>query len=260
MRLSTVLSAVTSFTLALGMPLAVIPSVAQAASPPLSKTDVTRGQYVEQLLQAVGDQPASNAQQSFSDVPSSSPYFGWVEAAYKAGITTGTVAPVNGRMGVFGLNADLTRAEAAAFDLRAYDSGVATYAQEKSTWYARGMFWNPSNPAYDGTVSFDDYLDIPTALQGDVYVASSIGLLHGFPDGTFGPQQNLTSAQTADLISQLTAVEATEGPYHWRWFLSEGGLSGETAFGNILDLFAGAVRGLPYGQVSSPRPCGRHEG
>ena len=231
--------------------LAAIPSVAQAASPSASTTYVTRGQYVEQLLQATGVQPTTTTtQQDFSDVPPSSPYFGWVEAAYKAGVTDGVTAPASGKMGVFGVGQDLTRAEAAAFDLRAYDGGVATYAEDPSTWHSMGYQWNPNMPAYHGAVSFSDYSQIPTALQGDVYTAASIGLLHGFPGGTFGPQQYLTTAQTADLISQLKTVEATAGAYHWRWITSGNGAAAERASSNALGILTGAVLGQPWSQVS----------
>ena len=109
---------------ALAFPLVASVTAASAATP----SYVTRGQYVEELLTAVGVQPDSTATQTFSDVPPSSPYFGYVEAAYKAGITTGMVAPSGGQRGVFGASQDLDRAEAAAFDLRAYDGGVASYA------------------------------------------------------------------------------------------------------------------------------------
>ena len=78
--------------------------VASAAS---ASTYVTRGQYVEQLLTAVGIQPDTTATESFSDVSPSNPYFGYVEAAYKAGITTGMVAPSGSSMGVFGAPPDV---------------------------------------------------------------------------------------------------------------------------------------------------------
>jgi hypothetical protein len=228
-------------TLALGSSL----PVASAAS---ASTYVTRGQYVEQLLQAVGIQPDNSAVQNFSDVPPSNPYFGYVEAAYKAGITTGMVAPTGSSMGVFGVNQDLNRGEAAAFDLRAYDGGVATYAQNDSVWDAG---YNPNNPAYAGQVSFLDYAAIPTALQGDVYTASAIGLLHGFTNGDFGPLQNLTSDQTVHLISQLKSVEAINGAYNWRWIDSNQGTVTEPRSVNAMQFLAYAIQGKPFSAVSS---------
>ena len=221
--------------------------VASAAS---ASTYVTRGQYVEQLLQAVGVQPDNTATQSFSDVPPSNPYFGYVEAAYKAGMTTGMVAPSGSSMGVFGVNDNLNRAEAAAFDVRAYDGGVATYAQDMQKW-AGGK--NPDSPSFPGgQVSFLDYAAIPSALQGDVYVAASIGLLHGFTNGDFGPLQNLTSTQTGDLISQLKSVEEINGgSYNWRWNTSDQGTITEPRAANAMDFFAAAIQGKPFSAVSS---------
>jgi len=216
---------------ALAFPLVASGPAASAATP----SYVTRGQYVEELLTAVGVQPATSAQQNFSDVPPSSPYFGYVEAAYQAGITTGMVAPANGKMGVFGVNQDLNRAQAAAFDLRAYDSGVAAYAQSSSP----------------GTlVSFGDFGAIPQALQSDVYTATDIGLIHGFTDGTFGPLETLTSAQTVHLIAQLKAVEATGGSYNWRWIVAENSNLAETSSENAMNFFADAVQGKPFSSVA----------
>ena len=224
---------------------------------------ITRGQYVEQLLQAVGIQPDTAATQNFSDVPTSSPYYGWVEAAYRAGITTGMTAPQGSAMGVFGVGDDLTRAEAAAFDLRAYDQGVADYAQDPRSWTGNGKTWNPNDPAYHGQAAFSDYAQIPGALQGDVYIAASIGLLHGFPNGTFGPQQNLTAAQTTDLIAQLKSVEAAgSGAITWRWIGAATGLPSGTCSTscdsldaehravNAMDFLASAIEGRPFSAVS----------
>ena len=233
--------------LALALSSSIPPAAAASTT-----TYVTRGQYVEQLLQAVGIQPDNSAGQNFSDVPPSNPYFGYIEAAYKAGITTGMVAPSGSSMGVFGVSDNLNRAEAAAFDLRAYDGGVATYAQDVSSWIGNGPAKNPNDPAYHGQVSFLDYAAIPSALQGDVYTASAIGLLHGFTDGTFGPLQNLTSAQTVDLISQLKSVEAINGgSYNWRWILSEQGTATEPRAVNAMNFFAAAIQGKPFSAVSS---------
>jgi len=143
-------------------------------------------------------------------------------------------------MGVFGVDGNLTRAQAAAFDLRAYDGGVATYAQDPSSNVTSGMF-----------VSFGDFGDVPSALQGDVYTAADIGLIRGFTNGTFGPQQNLTSAQTADLISQLKAVEATGGTYNWRWIMAENSNLAEKSSENAMNFLADAVAGRPFSDVTN---------
>ena len=215
-RLTTALSAVAALTLTLAMSLAATAPAAQAAP---STTYVTRGQYVEMLLQANGVQPDSSAAQSFSDVPPSNPYYGWVEAAYKDGITTGLTAPANGKMGVFGVRQDLNRAEAAAFDLRAYSPALAYYIIPNSRKTVNGDAYIPNQSGY--TKGFTDNAQIPTALLWDVYTATEDGLMFGFPDHTFRPMDPLTRAQAAHLIQQLQAVLAVSntGPIQWRFFL-----------------------------------------
>ena len=221
---------------ALSFPLVTSAPAAFAAAPAY----VTRGQYMEQLLQAVGVQPLDATAQDFSDVPPGNPYFGYVEAAYHAGITTGLVAPSGGRMGVFGVSQDLDRAEAAAFDLRAYDGGVASYVQSA-----------PANLTMVNDTAFMMTGGVPQALRNDVFAAVDIGLMRGLADGTFGATQNLTNAQTAHLIAQLKALEATGGPYNWRWIVAANSGLAEQASANAMNFLADAVAGRPFSAVTS---------
>lgn len=219
---------------------------------------VTRAEYVQQLMQAVGVPQMPNAAQTFRDVPPGSPYFGWVEAAYHAGITTG-IAP-----GVFGPNQDLNRAEAAAFDLRAYSPRVANWATQNFGLNTQGQFGNTyqcgTAPGCGESQGFSDDSAIPKALVSDVGLATTIGLLHGFPDGTFGPLDNLTMAQSQDLIAQLKAVITADGSgIQWRFFSidapSNGDPSGSSVIANeravaySADLEAGIVEGQPFSAV-----------
>jgi hypothetical protein len=127
---------------------------------------------------------------------------------------------------------------------------VATYAQDTKAWAGNQI---PGSPQFAGAqVSFLDYAAIPSALQGDVYVAASIGLLHGFTNGTFGPLDNLTIDQTSHLISQLNAVKAIDGgSYNWRWIDSAQSTVTEPRAANAMDFFANAVAGKPFSSVSS---------
>ena len=225
-------------TLATAMAIPLVASVPVASAATASY--VTRGQYVEQLLQAVGITPLSSTAQDFSDVPPGSPYFGYVEAAYHAGITTGLVAPSGGRMGVFGLSQDLNRAEAAAFDLRAYDSGVASYVQSA-----------PADLTTVNDTAFMMTAGVPQALRNDVFAAVDIGLMRGLADGTFGATQDLTNAQTAHLIAQLKALAATGGPYNWRWIVAANSNLAETSSANAMNFLADAVAGRPFSAVTN---------
>lgn len=219
---------------------------------------VTRAEYVQQLMQAVGVPQMPNAAQTFRDVPPGSRYFGWVEAAYHAGITTG-IAP-----GVFGPNQDLNRAEAAAFDLRAYSPRVANWATQDFGLNTQGQFGDiyqcGTAPGCGESQGFSDDSAIPKALVSDVGLATTIGLLHGFPDGTFGPLDNLTMAQSQDLIAQLKAVITADGSgIQWRFFSidapSNGDPSGSSVIANeravaySADLEAGIVEGQEFSTV-----------
>lgn len=145
----------------------------------------TRGAFVESLLVALHIQPQYPTKATFSDVPASSKYYGYVEAAAKLGIASGF------SNGSFGVGQPLTRAEAAKFEVVAYGDGSLAGAIHSTR--------------------FSDNARIPTALVGYVAVAVKLGLLHGFADGSFQPNGDLTTAQEADLIAQLKTAIASRG-------------------------------------------------
>lgn len=140
----------------------------------------TRGAFIEQLVLQVGLKPVYPTTPTFSDVPATSPYYGYVEAAAQAGITNGFAG------GTFGPSLPLTRAEAAKYEVIAAGHGPAATAITST--------------------SFADNATIPTALVGYVGEANALGLLKGFPNGDFEPNVDLTTAQETHLLSQLAAV------------------------------------------------------
>lgn len=163
-----------------GMVIGTLGAAAAASQPSYE----TRAEFVYALDVQLGIQPVNGAPQNFSDVPSSSPYFGYIEAAYQAGITNGF------SNGTFGPNMPLTRAEAAKYEVIAYGAGAQAI---KIT-----------------STNFADNAQIPTALVGYVGEAATLGLLKGFPNGDFMPQQDLTTSQEQHLLAQLkTAIGAT---------------------------------------------------
>ena len=145
----------------------------------------TRADFIYQLDTQLGIKPVYPPTPNFSDVPTTSTYYGYIEAAYQAGITNGF------SNGTFGPNLPLTRAEAAKYEVVAYGDGSA--AQSITT------------------TSFTDNATIPTALVGYVAEANKLGLLKGFPNGTFQPDASLTTAQERDLLKQLATAMATSG-------------------------------------------------
>ncbi len=162
---------------------AAVSLVAWSGTPASAASSVsyeTRGAFIEQMVLQVGLKPVYPTTPTFSDVPATNPYYGYVEAAAQAGITNGFAG------GTFGPNLPLTRAEAAKYEVVASGHGVAATAITST--------------------SFTDNLTIPTALVGYVGEASALGLLKGFPNGTFQPNADLTTAQETHLLVQLAAV------------------------------------------------------
>ena len=151
-----------------------------SAAAATTTTYETRGAFIEQLVLQVGLKPVYPTTPTFSDVPTTNPYYGYVEAAAQAGITNGFAG------GTFGPNLPLTRAEAAKYEVIAAGHGSAAQAITST--------------------SFSDNATIPAALVGYVGEASSLGLLKGFPNGTFQPNVDLTTAQETHLLEQLAAV------------------------------------------------------
>lgn len=146
----------------------------------------TRADFVYKLEVMLGIQPIYPTFNDFSDVPSSSPYYGYIEAAYHYGITDG-ISP-----GIFGPELPVTRAEAAKYETIAFGASQAAQAITAT--------------------KFTDNAKIPQALVGYVGEAAALGLMKGFPNGSFQPEANLTQAQETALLSQLQAVIRSAKP------------------------------------------------
>lgn len=145
----------------------------------------TRADFIYRLDMQLGIKPVYPATPTFKDVAARSPYYGYIEAAYQAGITNGF------SNGTFGPSLPLTRAEAAKYEVIADGQGNAA--------------------ASITTTMFTDNAQIPTALVGYVAAANKLGLLKGFPNGAFQPNANLTTAQEQHLLTQLAAVMGSSG-------------------------------------------------
>lgn len=60
-----------------------------------------------------------------------------------------------------------------------------------------------------GTVEGNSYKDVPTNHWASAYIAVAVkaGYLHGFPDGTFRPDDQLTRAQGISIIMRLSSLK-----------------------------------------------------
>lgn len=162
----------------------VLPMVASAAG-----SYETRAEFVQSLDQVLGAAPIYPATPDFTDVPATSPYYGYIEAAYQAGWISGV------GNGLFDPNGLLTRAQVAKIEILALGLGSA----------AQSLSNQPS--------SFTDAAQIPSWALGYVNEAVSIGILKGEPGGIFDPQGNLTTTQETFAVSQLLSYkESTHAP------------------------------------------------
>lgn len=113
----------------------------------------------------------------FKDVDSAEWYSVYVGACADAGIITGFD-------GLFRPNDNITRQEMAVIIVNAYS-------------------YLGKSGANGGIDSFTDKSEIADWAKSSVDVASSVGLISGMGDGTFGPAANATRAQAASLLSRL---------------------------------------------------------
>ncbi len=146
----------------------------------------TRAEFVQSLDVALGVQPVYPATPDFTDVPSSSSYYGYIEAAYQSGWINGVGS------GMFDPSGLLTRAEVAKIEVLALGLGLAASALSSQT------------------STFTDASLIPTWAVGYVNEAAALGILKGEPGGLFDPESNLTTAQETFLLSQLLAYKTSQ--------------------------------------------------
>jgi hypothetical protein len=153
---------------------------------------VTRAEFLKLLLGALKIAPEVAPTQPFADVAPGAWYAGYVDAAAADGILLGS-------QGQAMPDAAITRQEAAVLLMRAVD--FAHLAGSPGTEPAQGP-------------SFTDEASIAAWAAADVRQAVLLGLLQGFPDGTFQPAATLTRAQAATLAEEVAtrAVAPTLPP------------------------------------------------
>ncbi len=142
----------------------------------------TRLAFVTALAQALNLAPVDAPAPAFSDLPATSPGYGYAEAAYQAGWLKG-VAP--GLLDPTGL---INRAEAAKMEVMALGQ----------TPLADSLYLDRSQ--------FKDSAQIPAWALGYVNAAARLGLYRGYRDGTFQPALALDQSVLKAAISQFETV------------------------------------------------------
>ncbi len=150
---------------------------------------VSRAQFIYEFDRADNIQPVYPQVSDFSDVPSSSPYFGYIEAAYKAGIISGV------RQGIFDPSGNLTREEIAKIEVLALGDGAAAQALASQA------------------TTFKDDRGIPAWARGYINEAVKLGLISGYPNGSFLPNQAITTADTPHFLQKFTASQVSQGAW-----------------------------------------------
>lgn len=157
---------------------------------------VTRAEFVKMLVTALGLQPVKELPPPFEDVSGHWLYTqGYLEAAWRQAIVVAvdyTVYPQDDPSAppryVFHPDGEIPRSEMAAFVVRAM-----------RLWSVAGLL-RPS-------AVFTD------ASSGEIVLASNLGIITGFPDGTFRPDQGATRAEAATIIRRmLDAMRVPQSP------------------------------------------------
>lgn len=126
---------------------------------------------------------------SYGDVPADKWSYSYIESVTEL---------LPGKDGSFEPHRDATRAEVASSAVRAL-----------------GL----SGTKPTGDISFSDISDVPEELQNDILIAASAGIINGYEDGTFKPNDPVTRAETVVILDraveyittaneQLVALEA----------------------------------------------------
>lgn len=153
-------------------------SFATQASAATKAQNVTRGEFVTAVVDALKLETSNSATAQFKDVNEKlAPY---VEAAYKAGLVKGTLE------GNFKPDQKLTREHAFIITSRAIKTDE-TYATDILT-------------------KFKDHKTFDTNSLKELAKGVGLGLLQGFEDGTVKPEQLVTKTQATKIIHRMVKV------------------------------------------------------
>lgn len=140
---------------------------------------ITRAEFVKLLLLAAGHQELRPTQPTFADVPAAHWAYGYVQSAVANGILLPADYGPN-----FAPGAQLTRREMAVLLTRAR-------RQEQRAVQLR-----------DASLPYTDAATFPAWARGYIGVATELGLMRGYPDGSFRPAEKALRSQVAAVLNR----------------------------------------------------------
>jgi len=140
--------------------------------------NITRAEMTKILVKVQGLEEAASDSPQFKDVNPSDWYYGYIEAAARAGLVKGY------ETGEFRPNQRITREEIAALICRAMgkESEAASLANART--------------------DFTDDQDIAAWARGYIVIEFREGIVNGYPDQSFGPKKNATRAEVCAMVSR----------------------------------------------------------
>lgn len=145
---------------------------------------VTRAQFITMLYRAAGAPEVTNAELGFKDA-------GDIAEAYKLAVAWGSEnGIINGyNDGSFKPNQEISRAQMAAFACR----------------YLTSLGYE-----FDGSkLSFTDASEISASYIDAVKAMASVGIIKGFNDGHFGPNETAVRGQAATILLRVVLLRVT---------------------------------------------------
>jgi hypothetical protein len=147
----------------------------------------TRAQFVTLLVRSLGLAEEKPAASTFKDVELASWYYGYVEAAYKAGLASGD----SGSGGPFRPEATVSREEMAALLVRAMKQGGKSVKDVEAAEVKALLD------------QFTDSTSVSEWAKTEVSQSVNEGLIKGHANGQFDPLGNGTRAEAATMMSRF---------------------------------------------------------
>jgi len=155
-----------------------------------------RQQFTKMAVEAYKIPLVNPATPTYSDVPPSSPYFQYIEAATKAGLTNGVGG---GKFDPLGI---ITREQSAAI--------ISRWVAE-ANGYDLATFYTPAQ--IDSILgAFPDGSSVSASLKPEVAFAIDMGIVQGTAKGLINPMGTLVRIQGAAMLIRSWAIVPEEKP------------------------------------------------